>query len=329
MPGPVRQSNLVIEAARQDSNVSGATISAVATGSMLVAVVAAHCPTSVQAGDIVSGYVTTPSRTWTLAVRVAQTIATNRTEVTIWVAPNVASGSTVGKPTFTAGSNPGHEVLHHMDEWTGMATASPTDKTGTDVEPESSGSSTIATTAALAQADQVVYVAAACRYNYQWNGNYTSPGSAPATYTVSQGSTDNAGMVAQSAYKEVSSTAGVGSTYTYENQAGDRGMVHALATFKKAASSLRLEIDDIDTTDITGTTGWTIGAWPADPFQTGAPGQCAKVWTGYAATLSGTKLILPDAPPGASVNDTYNVSGNQPAGTRNLAWCSGVVRTAS
>lgn len=335
MPGPIRQSALVNETGRQDSTVAGALINGVATGSMLIAVVVAHCSTTVQTGDIVSGYGTTiggtPTNTWALAVRQAQTIGTWRTEVTIWVAHNVAAGNTTGRPTFTAGTNPGHDVWHHMDEWTAMLASGSVDKTGSDVEPENSGTITIPDTAALAQADQVVYCAVGCRYNFVWNGNFSAPGGPPTPgYTVVQGTVDNATlMVAQSAYKEVASTAGVGASWTYAQQTGDRGAVAALATFRKGgASSLRLEIDDIDT-DITGTTGWTIGAWAQNPFQTGTAGQCSKVWTSYAATVTSGKLILPDAPPGASVNDVYNVSGHQPAGTQNLAWTTGVVRTAT
>jgi hypothetical protein len=328
----VRQSPLINAAGVQDSTVDGALISGVASGNMLVAVVAAHCATSVQSGDIVSGYTSSPSNTWTLAAgsRSAQTIGSFRTETTIWVAHNVGAGATTGKPTFTSGSNPGHEVWHHMDEWADMATSASVDRAGVAVAAEDTGTITIATTGVLAQADQVVYCVAACRWNYVWNGEFTAPGNPPATYTVLQGTTDNSVLVAQSAYKEVSSTAGVGASWSYAQQPGDRGAVASLVTLKKGgASSLRLEIDNIDTADITGTTGWTIGAWAADPFQTGASGQCAKVWTSYSATISSGKLIFPDAPPGASLSDTYNVSGYQPTGTLNLAWTTGVVRTAS
>lgn len=334
MPGPIRQSALVNETGRQNSTVAAASISGVAAGNMLIAVCVAHCSTSVQTGDIVASYGTTiggsPANTWTLARREAQTIGSWRTEVTIWVAHNVAAGTTLGRPGFTASTNPGHDIWHHMDEWPGMAASASVDKVGGDVEPENSGTITIPNTAVLAQADQVVYAVCGCRYNFQWNGNGTAPGAPPAGYTVIQGTTDNLSlMVAQSAYREVASTAGVGASWTYAQQPGDRGAVAALATFRKGgASSLRLEIDDIDP-DIASTTGWTIGAWPQNAFQTGTAGQCAKVWTGYAATISAGKLILPDAPPGASLNDVYNVSGHQPAGTQNLAWTTGIVRTAT
>jgi hypothetical protein len=325
----VRQSQLVVESGRQTSTITQASISGVAAGNMLVSVVAAHCSTSVQAGDIVSGYTSTPSNTWTLAVRSAQTIGSFRTEVTIWVAHNVAAGATTGRPSLTSGTNPGHDVWHHFDEWADMAASASVDRTGTDTEPENSGTITVPTTTTLSQAEQVVYAVAASRFNFEWNGTFAAPGSPPSGYTIAHGSTDNSLLVAQSAYREVASTAGVGASWTYATQPGDRGAVAALATLRKSTTSLRMEIDDIDVTDITGTTGWTIGAWPADPFQTGATGQCAKVWTAYAATLDGTTLIFPDAPPGASINDTYNVSGYQPAGTRQLAWCSGVVRVVT
>jgi hypothetical protein len=327
MPGPIRQSSLVNQSGVQDSTVTAASVNGVAAANMLVAVVVAYCNTSTQSGDIVNGYTSTPSNTWTLAERVAQTTGVWRTEITVWVAPNVASGNTTGKPTFTSGTTAAHWCWHHLDEWAGMATSSPIDKTSEDTEPENSGTITVPNTATLAQAEQVVYAVAACRWNYAWNGSYSAPGTAPSTYTVLQGTTDNATlMVAQSSYKEVLSTNPVGATWTYEGAPGDNGAVALVVTFKKSSTSLRLEIDNIDSADMTGTTGWTLGAWPADPFQTGPTGQCAKVWTSYSATITSGKLILPDAPPGAAVNDTYNVSGHQPAGTRNLAWCSGVVR---
>jgi hypothetical protein len=330
MPGPVRQSGLVNEAARSDSNVSSASINGVASGNALIAVCVAHCSTTVQTGNIVSAYTSSPSNTWTLAVRHAQTIGSFRTEVTIWVAHNVASGNTTGKPTFTAGTNAGHEIFHHFDEWSGVVTSSSVDKTGTVANAENLDTITVPNTATLAQADQIVYCAVGCRWNYQWNGDGPGgAGAAPSTYTVSKGETENSLMVAQSAYKEVSSTAAVGATWTYAQQTGDRGAVAVLATFKKSSTSLRLEIDNIDTTDISGTTGWTIGAWAGSPFQTGAGGQCSKVWTSYSASITSGKLIFPDAPPGASLNDAYNVMGYQPSGTRTLAWCQGVVRAAS
>lgn len=335
MPGPVRQSSLVNETARDDANVGGALVNSVASGSLLVAVVAAFCNTSVASGNIVSGYGTTiggsPSNTWALAARSAQTVGVWRTEVTIWVAHNVAAGNTTGKPTFTASTNEGHSVWHHMDEWTGMATSSSVDKTATTSAADGAGAIATTATATLAQADEVVYCAAACRYNYLWNGDYDAPGAPPTTgFTVLQGTTNNATLlVAQSAYKEVASTAGVSASWAYAEQSGDLGAVAALATLKKSTTSLRLEIDDVDTADITGTTGWTFGAWPANPFQTGSGGQCAKVWSGYSATLDGTTLVFPDAPPGASVDDVYNVSGHQPSGTLNFPWSTGTVREAS
>lgn len=209
-----------------------------------------------------------------------------------------------------------------------MAASAAVDKTSTDTEPENSGTITIPPTATLAQADQVVYAVAASRYNFAWNGSFAAPGTPPSGFTVAQGTTDNSLLVAQSAYREVAGTDGVGASWTYAQQTGDRGAVAALVTLRKGSTSLRLEIDSIDT-EVVGTTGWTIGAWAGNPFQTGALGQCSRAWTGYAAVVSGGKLILPDAPPGASAGDTYTVSGFQPAGTFNLPWTTGVVRVAS
>ena len=326
MPGPIRKSSLIVQAGRSNANVGQAAIAGVAAGGMLIAPVVAHCSTTVQAGDIVSGYVSTPARTWTLATRRARTEGTWRTEVSIWIAHNVPAGTVSGAPTFTSGANPGHEVWHHMDEWAGMLAAAAVDKTSAVDQGENLATITVPPTPVLAQADQVVYAVAASRYNFAWNGNFAPPGTPPSGWDISEGTTDNSAMVAQSVYREVASTAGIGVSWGYAQQPGDRGAVAALVTLRKGGvATLRLEIDDIDETDIAGTSGWTIWAWAGDPLD----GAAARRWTGYTPVVTAGRLILPDAPPGASLNDVYNVSGYRPAGNQSLAWGPGVVRQAS
>jgi hypothetical protein len=330
MPGPVRQSSLVFQVGTQTSTVDPATINGVAAGNALVAVVVAVRPSGTP-GDLITGYGTTiggsAANTWGASpiLRVSEKHPTepHYTEITAWIAHNVSAGDTIGRPVF-AFNDASTTVYTHMEEWSDVASSSSVDKTATAVAAVTDTSITVGPTAALDQAEQIVIAVAANRFNFVWNGGFSGAGNAPSTYAILQGRTDNtSGLVAQSVYKEVSATAAVSAVWTFDPQ-GNR-TVAGIFTLRKSTTTLRLEIDDIDA-EIVGTTGWTIGAWPQNAFQTGTPGQCAKVWVGYGATLSGTKLVLPDAPPGAALNASYNVCGYQPAGTRQLAWSTGVVR---
>jgi hypothetical protein len=323
MPGPVRQSNLVKQANIASSAVDGATISGVVAGNALVAIVYAH-RASGSSGDIVSGYGTTiggsAANTWTLAAR-SKRLDDGGVwclEMTIWVALNVAAGTTVGKPTFNF--TDALYVWSHMDEWSGIATSSAVDKTDADYAINTATTITTGATATLAQASEVVITAIGTRLAYSWNGSSTGAGTAPSTYTILQGTTDNAdGVTGQSAYKEVTATTGVSATWTYANA---QTAVAAIVTLKQATTTLRLEIDDIDSTDISGTTGWTFWAWSGDPLDAKA----VKRWTSYAASISGTKLVFDSAPAGAAANDTYNVMGYQPSGTLTTGFMVGTVR---
>ncbi len=324
MPGPVRQSNLVVQSNFAPASVTSATINGVASGNCLVAIVIVHYPGGSDT-DLVSAYSTTisgsPANTWTNVLRSRRGDAAGvwYSELTAWVAPNASAGNTIGKPTFTQAGN--HWLFSHMDEWSGIATTSPVDKTDTDTVAAGAGTTSLTTgpTATLAQASQVVIAAIGNRYNYAWNGGYGS-GTAPSTYTVLRGTTDNTtGAVGQSAYKEVSATTAVSAAWTFV--AGYGPAVAGIFTLKTATTTLRLEVDDIDT-EITGTTGWTFWAWSGDPGDAAAD----KKWTSYAASISGGKLVFPDAPPGATDGSTWNVMGYQPSGTLTTGFMSGTVR---
>lgn len=323
MPGPVRQSNLVRQENIASSAVDGATISGVVAGNCLVAIVYAH-RASGSASNIVSGYGTTiggsAANTWTLAAR-SQRLDDGGVwclEVTIWVALNVSAGTTIGKPTFNF--TDALYVWSHMDEWSGIATSSAVDKTDTDYAINTATTLTTGPTATLAQSSEVVIAAIGTRLAYSWNGSSSGSGSPPSTFTILQGSTDNSiQAVGQSAYKEVTATTGPSATWTYANA---QTAVAAIVTLKQATTTLRLEIDDIDTTDITSTTGWTFWAWSGDPLDAAAK----KRWTGYAASISSGKLVFSDAPAGAVAGDNYNVMGYQPSGTLTTGFMVGTVR---
>lgn len=320
MAGPVRQSNAVAANASQTSTVGAATITGVVAGNTLVACTIAYRE-GTASGNLIEAYTTTiggsPANTWTLLLRAAYTSPANRrTEICWWIASSASSGTTVGKPDFTY-EDASTQIFHHFDEWNTIATSSPLDKaisanTLTGNATAGSGSS-----GTLAQASEVVLAAWANRYDY------TSPATFPSGYTGLQSNVGNSIIAARSCYKEVSATTAVSATFDQITQA-DEGAVVALITLKLGSTSLRMEIDDIDP-EIEGTTGWTIWAWAGGPAAAAAD----KEWTAYTADVVGGALILPDAPPGSADGTTYNVSGHQPAGSLNLAWCQGVVRAAS
>lgn len=329
MPALVRQSSPVFQNDVDSSTVTGAAIATVAAGATLVSFVVASRPNGA-AGNIISGYGTTVNgsagNSWGSspigrAVSVSPD-GTWYTEITAWIAHNVTAGNTVGKPDF-AFEDGSTTVWTMLTEWTGLALSSAVDKFAIATAAETATTITVGPTSALAQADQVIVALVANRYNYVWNGGYGS-GTPPSTYELIAGRTDNSGgLVAQAVYKEVSTTAAVSATWTFEPE-GNRTAA-LIFTLRKATTSLRMEVDNIDP-EIANTTNWTFGAWPGNPFQTGPAGQCAKVWTGYAAVIENGKLIFPDAPPGATLGATYNVQGHQPNSTRTTAWMAGTVR---
>lgn len=321
MPAPIRSSNLVIDSNVAPASLGGATINGVAAGNTLVAIVVAGYPAGVDT-DLVSGYGTTvggtPNNTWTnvLRRRLGETGGTWYVEVTAWIASSVAAGDTVGKPTVPLSGN--YWIYQHMDEWTGIMSASPVDQTAT-ASALTGSSLTVGPTGALAVASQTVIAAIGSRYNFVWNGDFSDPGTPPATYTTVRGTRDNVpGIVGQTVYKDVTSTTAVSASWTY---ATDEPVVAGLFTLKQGSTALRLEIDDIKP-DIAGTTGWTFWAWSGNP----AAAPAAKEWTAYSASVVGGKLVFPDAPTGATAGSTWNVYGYQPSGTLSIPMSTGVVR---
>lgn len=322
MPALVRQSNVVAEANVAAASVSSVTITGVAAGNCLVAIVVVHSPTG-NTNDLCTGFGTTISgtaaNTWTLARREGELDSGGYwySELTIWTAPNVSAGTTVGKPTF---SSDALYVRVHMDEFSGLVTTSVVDTAASGSSDNTTTQVSTGSSGTLAQASQIIVAAFGGRYQYRINNGESGPGIAPTGYTILQGTTDNSlGVIGQSVYREVSSTDAVSVTWTY----GAPGVgLAALVTLKAASAGLRLEVDNIKTS-IDTTTGWTFWAWSDDPLD----GSAKKRWQSYTASVSGGKLIFPDAPAGAAAGSTFNVMGYQPSGTLTTGMMVGVVRS--
>jgi hypothetical protein len=288
---PVRQSNYAAQAGVSTSNAPTATINGVVAGNCLVAVVVAwRLSTS---GDLVSAYGTTiggsAANTWTLAARSARTEFGHRTEITIWVAANCSAGNTVGAPTLVH-NDASTNIRQHMDEWSGIATSSPVDKTATASAATLTGTVTVGPTATLAQASQVQISAVADRYNFTWNGSSSGSGAVPSGYTLLQGTVDNSVIAAQSVYRELNSTAGVSTTWTsaaFESH----GLVAATATIKVATIVRQLEITALGGATIAGTTGWEAWAWTADPKDIKA-----TYFSGSDVIVTAGKIVLANPP---------------------------------
>lgn len=323
MPAPVRQSSLVLTEGVTAAAFSTTTINGVVAGNTLVAIVAVNSPTSADA-DICTGYTTTiggsPANTWTNVLRRRRVNAGGvwYSELTMWIAHNVSAGNTVGRPTFAFDAL---FAFSHVDEYTGLVTASAVDQTATAFADAGAASISAGPTGTLAVASQTVIAAVMNGYNDSWNGNGTSPGSPPSGFTLLRGNIGAGRNNAQSVYRDVTATTPVSAAWTVNTTYGPS--VAGIATLRQGTSALRLEVDNIDVTDITGTSGWTIWAFPGNPKDGNG-----TEWTAYSAVISSGKLILPSAPAGAAAGATFNVSGYQPLGTRQLAWCTGTVRAA-
>ena len=287
---PVRKSNVAELAGATAATMPTASITGVVAGNCLVAVVAAHRLST--SGNLVSAYGTTISgsaaNTWSLAARSAFTSASgHRTEVTIWVAPNCSAGTTVGKPTLV---NETTTIWHHFDEWPGIATSSPVDKTATGGVASSVGTLTVGPTATLAQAASLQISAVADKFNYAWNGSGSGAGTPPTGHTILQGAASSAILPAQSSYRELASTAGVSATWTTAEPTS-HGTVGATVTLKIASLVKQLEITSLGGATIAGTTGWAAWMWTADPKDLKA-----VYFSGTDVTVTAGKIVLSNPP---------------------------------
>lgn len=323
MASLARQSNLVTQASVAALSVTPATINGVAAGNCLVAIVVVNTPTGADA-NLCTGYSTTvggsPGNTWTNVLRQRRVNAGGvwYSEVTAWVALNVSAGNTVGTPTFAYDNL---YVYHHMDEWSGVATASAVDRTATAFADAGATTITVGPTSTLSQASELVIAVMGNGFNDNWNGSGTAPGTAPSGYTVVRGNIGTGRNNAQTVYREVGATTAQSATWAINSTYGPS--VAGIFTLKLGSTSLRLEVDNIDP-EIASTSGWTFWAWPGDPLDSAA----SKRWTSYGATVASGKLIFPDAPSGAALDSVWNVMGYQPSGSLTTGFMTGVVRAA-
>ena len=140
--------------------------------------------------------------------------------VEIWYKANVSAGAET--LTITPTSTSGNYVTAVAQEWSGMATSSPLDRTGT------SGTLTVSTSAATTQANEVVFtvaVADAGSSNVNWG--------TPSGYTlIARENDSNTYTGLQAAYKIVAATGTQSATHTNSSVSADT----IIATFKVAGS---------------------------------------------------------------------------------------------
>jgi hypothetical protein len=294
---PIRQSGVATQAAVDTGTAPTATISGVVAGNCLIAVVAAYRLSTT--GDLISGYTTTisgsPANTWTLAARSAITSAGgHRTEITVWVAPNCAAGTTVGRPAI---ANADTSVWHHFDEWPDLPTSTPVDKVATATAAGSVATVTAGPTAALVQAASLQISAVCDRFNFSWNGSGDGAGAPPTGHTILRGTTSNAILAAQSSYRELSSTAGVSAAWTRPTDPGWHGTAAVTVTLRIVTLVRRLRIGNLGGLPIAGTTGWAAWGWTADPKDIRA-----HYYEGADVSVSAGQILLLNPPAGIVVD---------------------------
>jgi hypothetical protein len=269
--------------------------------------------------DLVTG-VTIGGTAATLAVRIGASSPStgHRTETCIWFVANQPAGSravvvSVNGPLF---------VNWHADAWP-LATTTPLDRTASAVHMNPGTQSVpvpaTGTTAALAQAAELVIASAGSKYNWTWGGTLGGGGTPPAGYALLAGITDDNvnQMPFQTVYRETTSTAGVSAGFSVA--ATDAETVGALATFRLASAQRRIRV--LAESAINGATGITAYAWTGEP-----DGSLATRWTGLSAEGTGGVLFLPSPPASWPTGSDVNVIAYQPAGTqRGTSWVLGRV----
>jgi hypothetical protein len=262
-------------------------------------------------GNVVDSYdFTTSAGTVNVAspaLRVAyQDGATWRTELTVWVQPNAPAGITTGKPVLTVDDS-GNNVQHVFCEISDIATSTPVDKTASATNAGVSGTTSItATTATLAQANEIVFFAFADRWNYEINGN-SSTGAVPSGsgFTLLAGDASNTYLSFAVGYKVVSATTAISLTSTFVDQA-DQGQVFGIVTLKGSTTNLRVEITGFDPAVVapggTPVVVDDVGVWIGNVFTT----LCSQRYQNNAFNTDGTMFCTP-APAGTSNLQSVNV----------------------
>ena len=258
------------------------TVNGVASNSLLVAVVEAF-KFSYSDSDIVTG-VTSGSGavTWALAKRqrYINPLTQHTTEICIFYKEGAASGNTTA--VFTdAGAD---EYLWNWAEFTGAATTGALDRTA-GANLAANGASPLATgsSGTLALADSLAIAGIAGTTMHTWTG----PGYGTAFGNVDGGASPNL-LGGRMIYHLPGATTALNPSFGFDGSAF-QGAVAALATFKGATTTKRIEITGIDTS-VNGTTGWTVYYWQTD-------GVSQTVWRvpGITAEASGGKIHVTSA----------------------------------
>lgn len=286
-----------------------ATSAAATAGNGKVAIVAAF--RAAPSGNVVDSYdFVTPAGTVNVAspaLRVSFVDGSYwRTELTIWVQPNAPAGITTGKPVLTV-DDAANNVQHVFCEITDLDTTSPVDKTASGTNAGVSGTTTVsATTAALAQANEIVFAAFADRWNYDINGD-SGTGAVPSGsgFTLLAGDAGNSILSFAAFYRIVSATTAISLTTAFADQA-DQGQVFGIVTLKGSTTNLRVEVTGFDPAVVApGGSPLVmddVGVWLGNVFTT----LCSGHYEDVAFTTDG-KLLLAPAPSGGVADQQVNV----------------------
>ena len=309
MAAPVRSSTLKYALAVSTGNAAlENTISSGAAGNATIAVVTAS--KDVSSGDLVSAV-----SGHTLAVRSKYVLNGNTVETSIWYNDNISAGPQTATLTLV---NATTDVTWHFDEFAGLTTTSPLDKFATGAAASNSDTVGTTSTTTLAQASELVIVAAANRWNYRWGSTFGDP-QPPSPYTKLQGIDDNGiALPMISGRLDVSSTNGVSVTFSQINQ-GDNGASAALATFKYASTTKKVRIK-FDTA-AAATSGWTVYVWRGDPNSMSAEVKATNITIGAGGITDIDAGTLADLANTTAVN----VVAYQPSGSKGVSFGPGSI----
>lgn len=284
------------------TNPGSITLASVPAGADLICWVACRNDT-VGTGETVASVASSPSLTWTLVdatdgkvLRTTDDTA-GRQGLYAYTARVATAGTYVVTPTLTnAASN---RVVGGLIEMTGMASSSPVDGHDTATAVNADASITAGPTATLTQAEQTAIAVVIGRWWWQFNGAGDG-GTAPSGWARAAGSSDNAMLPYQVAYREISSTTALSAAWTVPASQGDGGQA-VIFTLKKSVGTLRTRIKFKTGSGIDGVTGCTVKLWRGDPDT-----NYSTTYTGRAAEASGDVMYTP-APAGAIAGDTLTV----------------------
>jgi len=272
------------------------TVNGVAANSLNVAIIEAF-KFSYSDSDLVTGVTSASGAvTWQLAKRQRFMNPTtfHVSEVSIWYKEGAASGNTTAEFTDVGVD----EYYWNWREFTGAATSGALDKTaGDDIGVNATGSINSGSTGALSLADSLVVGGVIIP---QVTG-IAGPGVGSDFSAAIDGGAPPNVIGARSTYHLPGATTAIDWTQGFTGDAFQGGAI-ALATFKGATTTKRIEITGIDTS-VNGTTGWTIYYWQTD-------GVSQTVWRvpGITAEASGGKIFVTSAQAAAAGATFPNLS---------------------